>query len=202
MARRSPTLGGWVAVGGTAAWLVPLVGLALLAWHRPDWAAAALGVLLLGLLVVYGWSVITPESWTTFEDTNGPIGALIAFALAAPMAVLGCKRARVAGVMLIALPVLPTLLVLISVARGLGAEGWPIAVVTAPAAIVGVLHLVASFLQPPRPPRSAAPATHGSAATADRRPASETATPGWLELIPVRKVECRVGSSIPEPPRR
>lgn len=135
--------GGWTAVAGTAAWLAPLAGLSVLAWRRPDWAVAPLGVLLLALVGVYAWSVFAPQAWATFEDANGPVRALVAFALALPLAVLGRTRPRVAGVMLLALAVLPVLFVVVGVARGLGAHGWPIALVTAPAAVVGVLYLAA-----------------------------------------------------------
>jgi hypothetical protein len=140
--------GGWVAVGATSAWLIPLVALSLMASHRPRWAATALGALLLALGGVYLWSVAAPEAWTTFEDSNGPIRALIAFTLALPLAVLGWRQPRVAGAMLIALPPLPTVMLLISVARGLGAEGWPIAIVTAPAGIIGALYLMAGSPHP------------------------------------------------------
>jgi hypothetical protein len=143
--------GGWVAVGATAAWLVPLVALSLLAWHRPGWAVPVLVSLLLGLVGVYVWSLATPDALSTFEDTNGPIRALIGLVLTVPMAVLGWRRPRVAGLMLIALPALPTVLMSINAARGLGAEGWPIAIVTAPAGIIGVLYLLAGSLHPRSP---------------------------------------------------
>jgi hypothetical protein len=140
--------GGWVAVGATAAWLIPLVALSLMAWHRPRRAATALGALLLALGGLYLWSVVAPQAWTTFEDSSGPIRALIAVTLALPMAALGWRQPRVAGVMLIALPALPTVMLLISVARGLGAEGWPMVIVTAPAGIIGALYLMVGSLHP------------------------------------------------------
>lgn len=135
--------GGWVAAGGTAAWLVPMVILAMAAWYRPGWAGGALRVLLLGLVAIYVWSGATPEAWTAFEAEHGPVRALVGFGLAGPMAVLGWKRPREAGVMLLVLPLLPTALALLNVARGLGAQGWPIALVTVPAAIIGLLYLLA-----------------------------------------------------------
>jgi hypothetical protein len=147
--------GGWVAVGATTAWLVPLVVLSVLAWHRPGWSAPVLAGLLFALVGVYVWSVVTPDVWSTFEDTTCPIRALIGLVLTVPTAVLGWRRPLVAGVMLIVLPALPTLLLLINAARGLGEEGWPIAVVTAPAGIIGVLHLTAGSLRPR--PRGSAP---------------------------------------------
>jgi hypothetical protein len=147
--------GGWVAVGATTAWLGPLGVLSVLAWHRPRWAAPVLAGLLVALVGVYVWSAVTLDAWSTFENTTGPFRALIAFVLAVPMAVLGWRRPRVAGMMLIALPALPTLLLLINLARGLGPGSWPIAIVTAPAGIIGVLHLIAGSPHPR--PRSPAP---------------------------------------------
>ena len=67
--------GGWAAVWGTAAWLVPLVALGLLAWFRPDPAAIVLGVVLAAAAAAFVLSALGSDSWTALEDTHGPIRA-------------------------------------------------------------------------------------------------------------------------------
>jgi hypothetical protein len=67
----------------------------------PGWSAPVLAGLLLALVGVYVWSVVTPEVWSTFEDTTCPIRALIGLVLTVPTAVLGWRRPLVAGMMLI-----------------------------------------------------------------------------------------------------
>lgn len=150
--------GGWPAFFGTAAWLVPLVVLSLLSWRRPRAAVAILGALLTAVASVYLWSAALPATWATFEDANGPVRAVIALVLGLPIAVVGMRRPRAAGLMLLALSALPLVLVFIGLVRGLGPEGWPLIIVAVPAAFTGVFYLAASRVstklgvtRPPQP---------------------------------------------------
>jgi hypothetical protein len=136
--------GGWRAVAWTAAWLVPLGALSVLAVRQPDLAAAVLGLVLVGLLGMSLWVGFEPGTWAAFEDTHGPIRAVWGIAVSVPIALLGVQRPLRAGAMLVTVAALPLLVIVLSAARGLGPAGWPSAVVTAPVGIAGALLLMAS----------------------------------------------------------
>ncbi len=141
--------GGWKAAGLVAAWAVPLAGLAALSWLRPGWAVYALAVLSAAVIGVSVWFALNPQAWRSFEDRQGPIRAVLTFVLVAAIAVLGLKRTSVAGVLLLAVGVIPVMV------SGLGSfVGFAsLSVVSAAPVIAGVLYLVSAHMtEPPAPP--------------------------------------------------
>jgi len=132
--------GGWQAVGLTAAWLVPLVGLSIVAWYRDAWATVALSVLTTAAIGLNIWVTADPELWRSFENDHGPVRAITSFALAAPLAVLGRRRPWQSGVLLLALAVLPMVM---SATRGIPGLG-SLSVVSLPLLTTGVLYLAAA----------------------------------------------------------
>lgn len=142
--------GGWAAVGWVATWAVPLAVLAALAWFRPNLATIVFAVLLVGLFGLYVWSAVSTDAWNSFEDSHGPIRTIIAFAIAAPLALLGWKRPFAAGVMLVLLMLPPAVLIL----SGGEAIKASILVAASPASVTGILYLLAVKLRAGRPPET------------------------------------------------
>lgn len=135
--------GGWQAVGLTAAWVVPLVVLSIVAWRPSRGATAVLGVLTGALIVLNVWVAVDPDPWRAFENGHGPVRAIASFAVAAPIAVLGRRRPLPAAVLLLALAVLPMLLAATSGVAGLGS----LSVVSVPPFVTGVLYLAAVLVR-------------------------------------------------------
>jgi len=129
--------GGWTALGWVAAWALPLVVLAALAWYRPDWATGLFAVLIAAVVGVSVWFAVDPQGWRAFEDRHGPIRAIISFVLGAAVALLGLKRTGVAGVLLLVLGVVPVVLSSLESQLGLAS----LAVVSSAPFIAGILYL-------------------------------------------------------------
>jgi hypothetical protein len=146
--------GGWASLGWTAAWLVPMAGLSVLAWQQPAWGVRALTVVAVAVLAALGWAASDPSAWQAIEETRGPLGAVLTFLVIVPAAVLGWRRARPAGLILLAMSVLPVLLTLMF-SGGVGLRPSTL-VVTAPAAITGVLYLLSAATSSPTPTSSVA----------------------------------------------
>ncbi len=141
--------GGWKAAGLVAAWAVPLAVLAAISWFRPRWAVYVLAVFSAAVIGVSVWFAVNPQAWRSFEDRNGPIRAVLTFVLVAVIAVLGLRRTAVAGVLLLAVGVVPV--VVSSLGSSLGFAS--LSVVSAPPVITGVLYLVsAQMAERPAPP--------------------------------------------------
>ena len=139
--------GGLAAVGWIAAWLVPLVVLAAMARLAPDLAVRVLAVGV-GVAAAAGlWFAAAPDAWRDFEDDKGPVRAIATFVLGAALGVLGLARTRAAGVLLLALGLVPPFLAQLGTSRGMASL---IAMATVPV-VVGVLY-VASSLVPRRAP--------------------------------------------------
>lgn len=133
--------GGWKAAGLVALWAIPLAALSAMAWWWPDGAARVLAGLAAVAVAVSVWFAVNPDGWRAFEDHNGPVRAVGSFVLAAAMGVLGVKRTGPAGLLLIALGVVP-----VAVAS-LGGRGVvSLAVVSTPAVIVGALYLASATM--------------------------------------------------------
>jgi hypothetical protein len=140
--------GGWKAAGLVAAWAVPLAGLAALSWFRPDWAIYVLAALTAAVIGVSVWFALNPQAWRSFEDRHGPIRAIVTFVLVAAIAVLGLKRTAVAGVLLLAVGVIPV--AVSSLGSFLGFAS--LSVVSAAPVIAGVLYLISAHLAKRLPP--------------------------------------------------
>ena len=141
--------GGWKAAGLVAAWAVPLAGLAALSWFRPGWAVYVLTVVAAAVIGVSIWFALNPHAWRSFENRHGPIRAVLTFVLVAAIAVLGLKRTSVAGVLLLAVGVIP--LAVSSLGSFLGFAS--LSVVSAAPVIAGILYLVSAHMaKQPAPP--------------------------------------------------
>lgn len=141
--------GGWAAVGLTAAWLVPLVLLAVLALLRPQVAGVVLAVAV-GLVVV-----IDAVGWSLGEQLRalGPFPAVAALVVGVALGFLGLRRPRLAGLLLAALAVLQyAMTVLGALIRSRGEPGGPgpmmvlggsSGAVVMPLLVLGVLFFIA-----------------------------------------------------------
>ena len=131
--------GGWTAVWLIAACVVPLAACCLLAWRRPDAGTWLLAVLTAALLAVDVWVAISPGALRDLEDRTGPVQAVAIFAVAVAVAVLGLRRTRVAGIMLV-------LLGAGSWVSGIGGVGGgaALAILGGPLLLGGVLYLVSA----------------------------------------------------------
>ncbi|HET7237080.1 MAG TPA: hypothetical protein VFK59_11695 [Actinomycetota bacterium] len=123
--------GGWEAVGLVALWVIPLGALGSLAWFRPDWAVWVFAVLIAGAIGVGVWFAADPDWWRAFEDRNGPVRDIGLFALSAAIALLGLKRTRAAGILLLVLGIVPA-----AVATIAGSEGNVVLYVISSAPVV------------------------------------------------------------------
>jgi hypothetical protein len=128
--------GGGKAAGLVAAWAVPLLVLAALAWYRPGWAVRVLAVLTAAVIGMSVWFAVSPRG-------KGPTEAVLTFALAAAIALLGLKRTATAGVLLLVVGIVPV--AVSSLVRGHGGFGSLAAVSFAPV-VTGVLYLLSALM--------------------------------------------------------
>ena len=140
--------GGWAAAGLTAAWAVPLAGLAALAWLRPGWAVYVLAALTAGVIALSVWFALNPEGWRSAEDRHGPLRMVISFVLVTAIALLGLKRTAAAGVLLLTAGIIPV--AVSSLGSFLGFTS--LSMVSAPPVVTGVLYLAAAHLAGRRAP--------------------------------------------------
>ena len=132
--------GGLRAVGLIAAWLVPLVVLAVLAWRRPEWAGWVLGSLTGVMVIGAVWFAVDPQAARELEDDVGPVRALAVFVVAAALAVFGLVRTDVAAVLLLVVGLVPML------AGGLGRGGMSsLTAASVPAVLTGLLYLASAI---------------------------------------------------------
>jgi hypothetical protein len=134
--------GGWLAAGITALWLVPLAALSLLAWYRPRWAVAALVILLAGVTGLAIWFAADPAGWRAFEDSHGPVRAVVSFILVLPSALAGWHRPAAGAALLLPLGLIP-LAIATAAAGAFGASS--LAAVSIPAVLGGLLYLLAAL---------------------------------------------------------
>lgn len=142
--------GGWQGAGLTASWAAPLAGLATLAWLRPDWAIGVFAALAGALIGVSIWFAVDPAALRSFEYGHGPIRAVITFVLVAAIAMLGLKRTAAAGILLLAVGIIPVAVSSLGSFQGSAS----LSVVSAVPVISGVLYLFSAHLArrsaPPR----------------------------------------------------
>lgn len=134
--------GGWTGIGLTVLWLVPTIGLAVLAFYRPDTAIPVLALATL-LPVGYGaWTLVDYEGARGWEDQTGPVSLVFLLMIAVPLTVEGLSRPIPAGLLMVGVILVPPVLSMI----GAGSE-WGLAlsigVVTVPVLVGGVLYLLA-----------------------------------------------------------
>ena len=86
--------GGIGAISLVLAWLIPLVGVAGVAWFRPRLATPIM-IALSGVVVLASlWFAVDPDAWRVIEDQYGPVRAVAVFVLSAAVGVLGLKKDR------------------------------------------------------------------------------------------------------------
>jgi len=128
----------------TAAWLLPMLILAVAAWFWPAPTAPLLLALTASFIAACVWLAFDPAALREFISENGPIIAVSVVALSFPAAVLGLKRAALAGWMLVALGALPLLITVI------GRSG-PVASLAAASVvplIAGIAYVVSARMAP------------------------------------------------------
>ena len=149
--------GGWEAAGLVALWAVPLIAGILVAWYRPDRAVRIFSVLIAAVIGASVWFAVDPQGWRSFEDQNGPIRAVVVFALSVAIAVLGLKRTRIAGWMLLVLGIVPILVSSIGGSLGFAS----LVVVSSPSVIAGMLYVLsAAMVDHSAPPGDVEPGPH------------------------------------------
>lgn len=142
--------GGWAAVGLTAAWLLPLAVLSVLALWRPDVAGPVIaGLILLLFLVGVGDAVLGG-----LLRRLGPVGGVSLLVVAVALGFLGLKRSRMAGLLLVSAAVLQMIGVAVGFLMaprvagegpGVGALlGGSSGVLVVPVLVLGLLFLVAA----------------------------------------------------------
>lgn len=142
--------GGWTAVWVSALWVVPLIGLSLLALLRPETAGpvivAVTAVVALFTLADSLIGLIPRDDW-------GPVAAIVVFALGVTLAFLGLHRALLAGSLMvgIALTQLVATLAGTAVHAAGGGEGAGLGgssgVVVLPLLVIGALFVEAGRMQ-------------------------------------------------------
>jgi hypothetical protein len=132
--------GGWKAAGLVTAWAVPLAGLAVLSWLRPRWAVYVFTALAAAVIGVSIWFAENPQAWRSFEDRHGPIRAVITFVLVAAIAMLGLKRTAAAGILLLAVGIIPVAVSSLGSLLGFAS----LSIVSAAPVITGILYLLSA----------------------------------------------------------
>jgi hypothetical protein len=134
--------GGWIGLGLTALWIVPMLGLTMLAFYRPDTAIPVLALASLVPISVGLWTLLDYEGVRGWEDQNGPVSLVFILVIGLPLTVQGLSRPTPAGLMMVAITVVPLVLSVI----GAGSE-WALALsinlIGTPVLIGGVIYLAA-----------------------------------------------------------
>lgn len=139
--------GGWQAAALTAAWLVPMVVLALLAWFRPSWADVALTVGTALLVLIQLSALGMPQVWIDLENNLGPVRGVFGVVLMLPLALLGRSRPVRAGTLLLVVGLVPMLVLAVMVGGHLAPLlGGSAAFVSVPAVVAGGLLLLGHWL--------------------------------------------------------
>jgi hypothetical protein len=134
--------GGWTGIGLTALWLVPMIGLAALAFYRPDTAIPVLAVATL-LPIGYGvWTLVDYEGARGWEDQTGPVSLVFILTIAVPLAIEGLSRPTAAGLLMVGMILLPLALSTIGAGSEWG-QALSIGLIAIPVLVGGVLYLLA-----------------------------------------------------------
>jgi hypothetical protein len=135
--------GGWVGIGGPAAWVLLMVGLGIWAAYRPSAALVALAVLACAPLAYGVWSLLAYREASNWEDDHGPISLLLSLAVCAPAAVAGLFRPRPAGYLILAASAGPIVLAAIGAASKFY-RPLSIGLLLLPIVVSGVLFVLAA----------------------------------------------------------
>jgi hypothetical protein len=131
--------------------VVPTVVLAVMASRWPRTDAWLLGGAVAVLTACWVWAAVDPSWWDEFMDRTGPVLGVGALVLGLPMAVLGLRRPGTAGLLLLALAVVPYVGFPVSVAdeewQGLRASfSTSSTISSAPMLVIALLLLLAALL--------------------------------------------------------
>lgn len=135
-------VGGWEALGLIAAVAVPLALLCGLAWLGPSVAVPVLAVACLAPVAFGVLQLLDYERWSTWEDQHGPVSLVLVLLVGLGLAVLGLSRPLEAGVMMLAIVLVPLLLEVVGAGSDWG-RPLSIALVFVPVLVSGTLFLVA-----------------------------------------------------------
>ena len=141
--------GGWKGMMLVGVWVVPMLGLALLAWQRPDRVERLLVILVAGAIAVDVWAAFAPHGWRSLEGGLGPVRAIVALALVGALTVFVPQRRVEAARLLLALGLVP--LVLAQLRPGTGSA--PLSAVSTPVVVAGGLLVASALLERHRVPR-------------------------------------------------
>lgn len=142
--------GGWTAVWVSALWVVPLLGLSLLALLRPEIAGP---VLVAVTAVVALFTLADSLVGLIPRDDWGPVAAIVVFALGVTLAFLGLHRALLAGSLMVGIALTQLVATLAGTAvhaagGGAGAGlGGSSGVVVPPLLVIGALFVEAGRMQ-------------------------------------------------------
>ena len=146
--------GGWAGIGGTALWVLAMLGLLLLALYRPGAAMVVLVVAACAPLAFGVWSLVDYGAAHGWEDSHGPLSLVLVMSICAPAAVVGLVRPRAAGALILTVSLVPLALAAVGAASQF-LEPLSVGLVLAPLVASGIVFLW-SARQPARP-RPAAP---------------------------------------------
>jgi hypothetical protein len=145
--------GGWAGIGGTAAFVLAMLGLSLLAFYRPGAALVVLAVAACAPLAFGLWSLVGYGAAHDWEDGHGPLSLVLVVAICAPASVAGLFRPLAAGYIILTVSVVPLLLAAVGAASHFY-EPLLVGLLLAPLVASGVLFLL-SGRQQGQPHRSA-----------------------------------------------
>jgi hypothetical protein len=137
-----------------------------------------------------------PVLWRSFEDRHGPLRAVITVILAAAMAVLGLERSVAAGILLLAVGVIPVAVSSLGSFLGLAS----LSIASAAPVITGILYLVSAQLAGQRRLPALAPEPRNARRLRDRNEPREMAlasssrtsgAAGRLAVVLASSVCCR-----------
>ena len=143
--------GGWVAVGMTALWVLPLLALSVLAVRRPTTAGP---VFVAATTLVIAFTLADSTFGIVPRDDWGPVAAIVVFTIGVALGFLGLRRPALAGLLLMVAGLAQLVATAIGVAVHAADDGpGPGAVLTGSSGVVvlpllltGLLFLLAGLL--------------------------------------------------------
>jgi hypothetical protein len=164
-------LGAGPALATIGPWALAAIGYLALAWLRPDVALRIL-VVLTALPLSFGlWSTVDPASFGAWLDSVGPINLVAAQFLIGVAALVGLRRPRAAGMLIVVIAAVPALLPLVTIGEG-SSRVLIVGALSLPAFLAGVLMILAGTprfaRREPGAPESPSDDAHGRSGPAAR----------------------------------
>lgn len=133
--------GGWAGIGGSAVLVLAMLGLCLLAFHRPGAALVMLAVAACAPLAFGVWSLVDYGAAHDWEDRHGPLSLVLVVAICGPACLAGLFRPRAAGYFILTVSVVPLLLAAVGAASHFH-EPLSEGLLLAPLVVSGVLFVL------------------------------------------------------------